>query len=198
MGIEELRASLEQEGHARAAALLHEADTEVARLREAATAAAARERADQLGRQEIELRREANARIAAARTAARRRVLEAREEFLARVFERAADDLSQALVAPDARAWLLARANEALAHLPAGRTRVEASLGVADALRTCDGMQVEVAPALPAGFRASSADDAIVVDATVPALIDRARATLAIDVLGWLEHESVVERGDMT
>ena len=197
MGVEELRASLEQEGRARAAELLREADAEAARIREAAAAAAARSRADQLGRHETDLRREAGARIAAARIEARRLVLESREEFLARIFERAADDLSRALDAPGARAWLVARALEALSHLPEGRARVAASSGVADALQTCEGMRVESDPELPAGFRAISTDGAIVVDATVPTLIEQARATLPIDVLGWFERDRAAARGDV-
>lgn len=200
MGVEELRAALEQEGRARVAALLREAESEAAQLREEAARDAERGRAERLAREEASVRRDARARVSAARAAARRRVLEAREEFLARVFERAEDELSRALEAPDAQSWLLDRAREALAHLPEGAARLVASIGAAPALADAFGaredVHVEDDPELPGGFRAIGAGGAIVVDATAPALIGQARATLSIDVLKRLERGRATTRGD--
>jgi vacuolar-type H+-ATPase subunit E/Vma4 len=187
VGVEELRSSLEQEGRARIAAIGREAAAEAERLRADAAQAASRRREELLGRAELELRREARARVAEARREARRLALAARAELLERVFERAAEELARALAAPSARAWLEARADEALALLPGGASRVTASselaAGLAQALEGREGVRVEADPAQPAGFRASSADGAIVVDATVPSLIEQARTRLAAEVL---------------
>lgn len=188
MGFAELQAALEQEGAARVAAIRREAEAEAARLREAARKSAARRRAEQLERAEAELRREAHARVADARKAARREVLAARGALLERVFERASSELARALGAPAARPWLEARIAEALAYLPGGKARVIAADAVADVLEEVlaerEDVRVERDPGLPGGFRASSADGAVVVDASVASLIEQARASLAPEVAG--------------
>lgn len=193
MGVEELRTEIERQGRARVAAISSESAAEAARVREEAARDAERRRAERLAREEAALRGEARSRVASARSAQRRRLLEAREALLERVFARAEDALSQALVSPDARAWLLDRAREAFAHLPEGAVRIAASKGVgptlAEAFAEREDVRVEEDPELPAGFRASSADGAVVVDATAGALIGRARATLAIDVVQRLRRE---------
>lgn len=194
MGVEELRASLEEEGRGRIAALEAEAAGEAERLRAEAEAATARRRAERLGRAEQELRGEARARIAAAVREERRRTLEARAELLERVFERAAELLAGALAAPGAAAWLEARAAEALSLLPAGPARVSASPGVAPALEALladrADVGVETDPELAAGFRVGSGEGGVSVDVTAPSLIDQARATQAAEIVRGLAQES--------
>ena len=199
MGAEELRASLEQQGRARIAALRREAEAEAERLREQAAAAAARRRAERLGRAEVELRREARARIAVARLAARRVALESRAALLDRVFAQAKQELARALAAPAAGAWLVARVAEALAHLPPGEKRLIASSAVVPALASAlegrEDVRVEPDPALDAGFRAVSGDGRVVVEATASSLIEQARAGLAADVLHQLVSGSEAAPG---
>jgi vacuolar-type H+-ATPase subunit E/Vma4 len=125
--------------------------------------------------------------------------LEARDLLLERVFERASQELSRALAAPEARAWLEARVVEALALLPQGGGRVSASSeGAAVLARALEGREdvsVETDPELSGGFRATSADGAVVIDVTAPSLIARARAGLAPEVLRGLASDRPPERG---
>jgi vacuolar-type H+-ATPase subunit E/Vma4 len=200
VGIEELRQALEQEGRDRVAAILAEAEAEVERMRGDAERDVARERGERLAREEATLRRESHHRIAAERDSARRLVLEAREALLERVIELAAEELGRAIEEPGRRTWLLARAREALAHLPEGPSRLVASSAVApaltEALADLADVRVEADPELAAGFRATSGDGAVLVDVTAPTLIEQRRATLAIDALRRLAQEDAATPGD--
>jgi vacuolar-type H+-ATPase subunit E/Vma4 len=189
-----LRASIESEGRARVIAILRDAEEEAARLRDEALSLASQRHGKELRNQEVELRRAANVRIAAARAGTRTRVLEARADLLDRVFAMAEQALSAELEADSARDELVARAERALGFMPPNSPVVLiCSSSVAPVLETelgkRDGVRVECDPELPAGFRAVGADGAIVVDATLAKLLELDRAALAIEILRRVESD---------
>jgi vacuolar-type H+-ATPase subunit E/Vma4 len=193
MGVEALRAAVEADGRARVAATLREAEERAATLRAEADSMASRRRQEVLRREEATLRREPRARVAAAFSEAQRRVLEARTELVERVFEMAGEMAPRLLDSPEARETLVARVEEALAHIPGSDVAITASSGVArvleDALAGRAGVRVECDPDLPAGFRAARGDGTLVVDATLPSLLGHHRATLAIELMERIEGE---------
>jgi vacuolar-type H+-ATPase subunit E/Vma4 len=194
VGSEALRAVIESEGRARAAAILRAAEEEASRLRTEAAARARQRHEDALREEEAALRRDAETRTAAARARARKRVLEARDEFLARVFALAGEALSAEIEKPAARAELLARLEHALSLMPPeSPVLVAASTGVAPwleaALAGRDGVRVESDPELPAGFRVVGAGGAIVIDAPLVRLLEASRPALAIELLRRLDGE---------
>jgi vacuolar-type H+-ATPase subunit E/Vma4 len=189
---EALRAAIESEGRARIVAILRSAEEEARRLRDEASSRARQRQSDALRDEEVELRREASARIAAARADARKQVLEAREDLLDRVFAMAEEALSVAFEAPSARGELVARAERALSHMPpGGAVVVSCSSGVApmleSALASHDDVCVECDPDLPAGILVAAAEGAVVVDATLSRLLEADRPALAIEILRRLE-----------
>jgi vacuolar-type H+-ATPase subunit E/Vma4 len=195
LGIDELRTAIEAEGRARVAAVLHDASEQAARIGRETQASADLHRRDALARAEAELRCDARMRVAKAERAARSRVLEARAGLLDRVFELARDALPAALEAPGARERLIAHAEPAMAHMPEGPVVVTASSDLSTALEATlggrEGVRVESDGELPAGFRVSSADGALVVDATLEKLLDLRRPELAIQVLRRLEERAL-------
>lgn len=192
MSTDALRSAIESEGRARIAEVLRGAEEEAARLRDEASSRAGQRQSGALREKGVELRREASARIAAARADARKQVLEARDDLLDRVFAMAEKALSAAFEAPSARGELVARAEQALSHMPlGGAVVVSCSTGVApmleSALASHDDVRVECDPDLPAGFRVAAADGAVVVDATLSSLLEADRPALAIEILRRLE-----------
>jgi vacuolar-type H+-ATPase subunit E/Vma4 len=194
VGIDALRAAIEAEGRARVAGILRSAEVEVTRLHREASSDARRRQDEELRDLETELRREANARIAAARAEARSLVLQARDELVGRVFAGARDALSTDVETASARDELVARAEQALEYIPPGQQIVFAcSDGAARVLKAAlaerEGIRVERDPDLPAGFRASGAEGAVVVDGTPSSLLDANRQALAVEILQQLDAE---------
>jgi len=191
MGIDALRAALEAEGAARVARVREEAEAEVARLRERAEAEASRRRRAFLEREGARLRREAAARVAKARTEAQRRVLEARDAILDQLFARAAAELPSAAESAGCHEALVARAHQALAHMPEGAVTITGSPGVLPVLERAfagrAAVRLEGDPELPAGFRVTGARGALIVDATLEKRLELERPRLAIELLRRLE-----------
>jgi len=136
--------------------------------------------------------------LASARLDGRRRVLEARDVLLDRLFARARELLAEAIQQPAARRRLAERASEALEFIPAGAATIQCSPGVAPILeaelrdlleREPQGVRVETDPELPPGFRVVGAGGSLTVDATLEKLLELDRPILAIEVLRRLERE---------
>jgi vacuolar-type H+-ATPase subunit E/Vma4 len=192
MGIEALRAAVEREARAQIAELLDGANAQADALRAEAQEATAARRREMLGDEESRLRRDAAARIAATRSAKQKRVLEARDAMLDRVFALTGEQLSTALKGELAREWLVGIASQSLRYLPEGRVVFECSEDVvallAQAFAGRDRIEVRCDPDLPCGFRACSQDGSIIVDATLSKLLEMQRPRLAIEVLQRLER----------
>jgi vacuolar-type H+-ATPase subunit E/Vma4 len=191
VGIEELRFAVKAAGRERVAAVLRKAEAEAASLRGEADTAAAKQHDEVLAGEEAELRRAANASLAATRLAAKRGVLEARDALLGRVFERAAEVLPAAVDSPSGHEWLVAQARLALSYVPEGPVAISCSSAVvpvlAGALRGREGLHVESDDKQPLGFRLSGAGGRLTVDVTLSALLELHRPQLAIGVLQQLE-----------
>jgi vacuolar-type H+-ATPase subunit E/Vma4 len=194
VGTDALRAAVEAEGRARVAGIRRSAEVEAARLHREASSDARRRQDEELRDLETELRRAASARIAAARAEARGLILRAREELVGRVFTEAREALATDVEADSARDELVARAEQALEHMPPGQEIVFACSDAAApilkaALAERAGVRVERDPDLAAGFRASGAEGAVVVDGTPSSLLDANRQALAIEILQQLDAE---------
>jgi vacuolar-type H+-ATPase subunit E/Vma4 len=199
VGADALRAAIEAEGSARIAAILRGAELEASLLRREASSKARQRQSDELRDLEAQLRHEANARIAEARAEARKQVLDAREAFIRRVFDGAREAVSSEAEASALHAAWIARAERALDHMPPdGPIVFTCSSAVAPLLEPAlvgrEGVRVESDPELPAGFRATGPNGAVVVDATFPSLLEMDRPLLAIEVLRRLRGEQS-ERG---
>lgn len=140
---------------------------------------------------EAELRAAMSRELAQGRADSQRRVFEARDALLERVFAGARELLCEAIDRPAAQARLVERAQEALGFIPAGRAVICCSPGVASMLEgeldVGDGLEIETRQDLPAGFQITGAGGALVVDATLESLLELRRPALAIEVLRWLE-----------
>ncbi|MBW2233165.1 MAG: hypothetical protein JRH17_22505 [Deltaproteobacteria bacterium] len=192
MGIDALRAAVEEEARANVAALLDEARAHARALgAEAAEEASARRRRS-LRDEEARLRSATARRIAAARGAAQARVLEARDVLLDRVFALACDQLRAALDSPAALQRMVDLVEEAIGHLSAGRVVIACSSELAEpfveAFAGREDVRIEPDPEMPCGFRAHGPDHAVIVDATLAKLLELRRPMLAIEVLQRLER----------
>jgi vacuolar-type H+-ATPase subunit E/Vma4 len=200
VGSDALRAAIAAEGRARVAAILRAAETEASQLDREAASRARQRRDDELRDLAAAARSEANARIAVARAEARKLVLEARDELIQRVFGRARDTIASEAEALVARGELLARVEQALEHLPAEHPIVlTCASAVAPVLEAAfanrEEVRVECDPDIGAGFRATGAHGAVVIDATLSSLLDRERPTLAIEMLQKFHAEQTGSRG---
>lgn len=188
MGSYELRAAIEAEADARVSEILRSAESEASKLRSDASARVTSRRDEELRVLEVELRRDANARIAKGRLEARKQLLDARDEFIHRVFSSAKEELTGEADTAISEDSMVARAHLALGHLPPDDPIVfTCSSSVAPALEAAvagrEGIRVECDPDLPTGFRVTGANGAIVVDATLVGLLERSRPMLAIEIL---------------
>jgi vacuolar-type H+-ATPase subunit E/Vma4 len=128
------------------------------------------------------------------RVEGQRSVLAARDALLERVFARARERLEAGVDSPPARERLIERAREALRLLPAGDVVVSCRAEVAKLLEAelvgREGVRIEVQDDMPAGFRASGSDGAVVVDATLVALLEMDKPLLAIELMRHLERDA--------
>jgi len=201
VGSDALRAAIEAEGRARVATILRQAEIEADRLLGEASSDARRREEAAVRAREAELREEANERIARARAEARKRVLEARDELLDRVFAKAREAFARPSDDPSDRARLIARARDALRYMPEEGPIVftcseDAAPALESALADHERVAIERDPDLPSGFRATGANGAITVDATLTSLLDTNRPVLAIGVTSLLREGP--ERGPVT
>ena len=194
MGLEHLRQALVRQAGEAAEAELEAARAEAARIEAEAAERLARRMSGDLEEQAVVLRAAAERAIAETRRTERRRVLEAREHVLARMFARAAeivatrqDGSEQAdLLAPEVR-----RALDYLGGVPAV---VHCAPVVAERLRALlgqrDGVTVQSDPALRAGVRVVAADGSVLVDHTPERRLAVLRPRLAIGLLRQITPSS--------
>lgn len=132
--------------------------------------------------------------LARARAGGKRRVLEARDVLLGKVYAHARELLDEAIERPAARERLVARAREALGFVPAGGAVIACSPGVASVLEgeleEDEDLRIETRQDLPVGFQITAAGGAVVVDGTLEKLLELERPVLSIEVLRQLEAET--------
>lgn len=182
-----------EEGSAEAQRVLAAATAEAARLRaDAATEAGA------IVRNRVEARRRELAadfgrRRAAARQASRRRVFEARDRLLAKVRESATAMLPAALLGPGGRPQVAALLDEAWQYLPPGGAVVRCQPGLGSVVQSCvagrPNVEVMEDPSVHAGLRIASQDGRLTVDNTLETRLARSWEALAAELLAKLGSE---------
>jgi len=192
VGLEHLLQALERQAAETARAELEAARAEAARIEAEAAERLARRLSTSLEEQAVALRAGAEHAIAEARRGQRRRVLEARELLLQRIFARASE-----IVATNgsAAADLLAvEVRQALAYVGDVPAVVHCAPSVAERLRALlterDGVTLQPDPALRAGFRVRAADGSVLVDHTPQRRLAALRPRLAIELLRRIEPSS--------
>lgn len=188
--LDALLEALERDAAAEAAQLISRAGQRAGEIRSRAVAEQDRRRAEAMGRIEAEGRRE----VARAAAAATRRFLESRLRERARVVDRifAEAALELGAAGPDRyRALLPGMIGETLRFLagaPAMVTcRPEIAAEVEAALPGESGVTVHPSSDAAAGILGQSAEGRVVVDDTLPALLRRRQAELAIALAVRLE-----------
>jgi len=193
MGLEHLLEALERDANAQIDQLLAQARAEANRITAAATAALAQRRGTATDARERTRRREVEQAVTRARRTARRSVLEARERLLERVFAAARGELPAAAAGPGYRAGLPAALDGALAAVGHEQVVIRCPEALARDLEQLrpesESVSVVVDPATGSGFRLTTADGAVEVDATLESRLDRLRPELARRVLAQLELE---------
>jgi vacuolar-type H+-ATPase subunit E/Vma4 len=193
VSLDHLLHALERQAAETAGAELDAARSEASRIEREATDGLARRTRASLEELEAVLRADAERAIAEARRIGRRRVLEARERLLERIFARAGDIL--ATDQDDTRADRLAQeVRRALGYLGDVPAVVECAPSVLPRLRSLltslDGLTVQPDVALPGGFRVRAADGSVVVDHTPERRLAALRPRLAIGLLRRVEPPS--------
>lgn len=188
--LDALLEALERDADAEAAQLISRARQQAGEIRARATAEQDRRRAEVKARIEAEGRRE----VARAAAAATRRFLESRlrerARVLDRIFTEAADELGAA--GPERyRSLLPGMIGETLRFLAGSSAMVtcrpEIAAEVEAALPGESGVTVHASSDAAAGIRGQSAEGSVVVDDTLPALLRRRQAELAIALAVRLE-----------
>jgi vacuolar-type H+-ATPase subunit E/Vma4 len=136
-------------------------------------------------------RREASARISLARREAEERALAARENFLRKVFARAAERLGDLPDSPRYARTAPRLLERAVSFLPDGGAEVVCEPATARAIAEVAaraGARIEARPDAAPGIVARSAAGSVSVDATLATLLDRLRPTLAMDVAARVEE----------
>ena len=145
----------------------------------------------QVEARESRWRRDASTRVSLARREAEERALAAREELLRRVFARAGERLRELPDSPRYPRAASALLERALSFLPAGEVEVVCDPATARAVREVAaraGARIEARPDAVPGILARSAAGSVSVDATLAAMLDRLRPTLAMDVAARVEE----------
>ena len=189
MSIEALLLHLEEDAAREAARLRSAAEDGAAELLARAEMDVARHRALHLERVGAERRTAGERQVAAARAKAREQFLQVRTDLLDRVFARASallQDTPIARYAPsvghlarDAARYLEGEA--AVLQCPA-----DAAASLTAAVRDLPDLTVEPA-CVPAGIMGRSADGRVLVDNSLPAILARRRADLAIGLAARIE-----------
>lgn len=138
-------------------------------------------------------RRDAAGRVARARRAAEERVLAARADLLGVVFERAAARLADIPGTPRYEAAAVQLLERALSFLPPTGMAVVCDPATARAVTPAAeraGARIEARPGAPPGLVARASDGSVTVDATLAALLERLRPTLAMEVAARVEGEA--------
>lgn len=195
MALDQLLEALERDARAEAGRVLAEARSDAA-AREARTEALLAERRSRLlDAREARSEAELQADLAAARLAARRDVLVAREAVLDRVFAAARVACAATATDPDYHATLVPRLERALACFePGARLTISALPPLVPAIVRWPDRPADTAvvadPQLGTGFRIASADGALEVLDTLEASLIAQRTDLARRALGLLDLPS--------
>lgn len=191
MALEDLIAALEAKAEAEAEARLEEARARARSIAADVERRLAALTAQRVADRETELRRQTEARIAAARRGVRSAVLEARAELLERVFAAARTKLEDEVIdSPVYLRELPRHLEEMLAYLGDHATvRCPPALldPVREALGTTSTLTVSASPDAPPGVVATSGDGRVVVDNSLTGRLDRLRGRLAIELAAELE-----------
>ena len=189
MGIDALLLHLEQDAGREVARLRSAAEEGAAAIAARAEADAARRRALHLERVTAELGAAGERQVAGARARVREQLLQVRTALLDRVFDRASALLGGMAasgyapiighLARDAARYL--EVEPAVLQCPA-----DAAAALADAVSNLANLTVQSA-GVPAGVTGRSADGRVVVDNSLPALLSRRRAELAIGLVARIE-----------
>jgi vacuolar-type H+-ATPase subunit E/Vma4 len=192
VSLEHLLHALERQAAETASAELEAARAEAARIEAEAAERLATRTTTGLEEQAVVLRASAERAIAEARRSQRRRVLEAREEILERIFARALQIVANGdSAAPDLLAVEVRHALDYVGSVPAV---VHCAPTVVERLRAIlaerDGLTVQPDPALRDGFRVRAADGSVLVDHTPERRLAALRPVLAIELLRRIEPPS--------
>lgn len=191
MAIEQLLAALEANGAAQVEQVTAAARAEADAITTAARDQADRRRRAALETRELELRSAAALALATARLAARRTVITAREALLQRVFTRARAELDAVAASPEYLRQLPAALSAALACFGDEPVEIHCPPALAQAVRSAGGgVSVVIDKTVGPGFIARSADEAIEVDDTLAARLERQHAALSLAALRALESPS--------
>jgi vacuolar-type H+-ATPase subunit E/Vma4 len=189
VSIDSLLAMLDREGRSEAEALASAAQARAAEILAQAEADAERHRARELARLEEERRRAVASHTAAAERGHREALLQERARVLDRIFEAAERELGAAAPARY-QLRLPGLVRETLRFLERGpavlRCRPELAAEVERLLPESSNATVRAGAEAAAGITGESADGAVVVDNTLPALLRRRREELAIAVAARL------------
>ena len=192
MSLAALLRSLESDTDARVEQLVADATAEAAREVALAITGLARQREETVRRREAELRGELSRGIAAHAEQVEREVLTARDEALARVFERARALMPRLLTDPGMAQRIADTIPLALRHLPQAEAVVRAPGALAPALAPLlAGMPVTLThDDVGTGALVAAADGSCEVNLTLEGWLERRRAELAITVLAAIEGDA--------
>lgn len=185
---------LRRDATAAIAARAAEARAEAARIRDAAAARRARRRADAVADRERGLSRLRAAARDEATQQTRRAVLDARADYLERVFAEVARQLEMLGGRPDLAQRLTPLLADALPFIETAETRVRCSRAAGPAVEAalaalgCAGAPVAIDDTVPLGAILEDARATVRVDATLAARLHRLRPTLSIDAVRMLEE----------
>lgn len=193
MALDQLLATLTREAEAEAEAIVAAAHAEAGALRERNAAELTQRRQQHERALEAERRTAIESVLVTARRAARREELQARERMLVRVLNLAAQQFPEAVRNPDFRAAqpaFLAKALECLAGRP-GTIRCHPGLmdEISRLLKTRPGVQLTADAACGSGFRLTSDDGALAIDATLEDRVERLDRRLRQEILARLGRE---------
>ena len=190
MALDELLRTLRQEAEAEVAAIRAAAQTEADAIRARNAIDLGRRRDALAAERERERRSAVELALSAARREARRAVLEARERLLVRVFASAHGRFAGALGTDAYRAGLPALLEEGLAALGDRRGTLTAhplALGALAPMVDAARLTAVADPATGAGFRITSADGAVEINATLEDRLTRLEQRLRQEVIAALE-----------
>lgn len=172
MALHELLAALREDAAAQRAQVLSDAEAEASRIQRAASASAARRRAEFMSRITNEAEGASRRALSRTRAEAMQSVLTARARFLQRLRAELESRICTAVQNPEYLASIASELSAGMQRLPNGRVVVRASPGLAPAISEMIpaialGATVESTPELGTGFVLASEDGRMEVDATL-------------------------------
>ncbi|HSB53272.1 MAG TPA: V-type ATP synthase subunit E family protein [Gemmatimonadales bacterium] len=191
MALDQLLTVLSREAEAEAASVLEASRAEAQAIRDRAAAALAHRKEEEERAWEVERQHAMAITLASSRQRAREAELLARDRMLTRVLTRARQQLPRVEDRDEFRATLpvlLAHSLECLGDRP-GAIRCSPAL-VAEVQRSiADRPAIELRPdpAIGTGFRLTSSDGALLIDATLEQQIDQLAPRLRQEILARLE-----------